>query len=350
MSFAPVIDLRSDLLSRPTEAAIDAMCAAVRRPAVFGLREDPSQHELETRAAALLGKEDALLFPTCSMANEAALLVLGRPGEVLLTQELAHVVTSEAGGPAALAGLVPRAVPGGPAPPIESWLELFESGDELKPRTGVLVLENTHNRSGGTPLTQAYSRGIVREARKAGIHCHLDGARVFNAAVALDCEPADLTESFDTVAVSLNKGLGAPLGAMLAGSRELMREAVIVRQRLGGGIRPSGVVAAPAAVLLDSWRDVSHDHRRARLLANALEDLPGFRVDPPTSNIVVLTIDGNRGSRSSEACDALAREGVLALPFGARRIRFVTYRGLSDREVHAAIDGIRRALNGWERS
>src|SRR5918993_3100775 len=131
MSFAPVIDLRSDLLSRPTEAAIDAMCAAVRRPAVFGLREDPSQHELETRTAALLGKEDALLFPTCSMANEAALLVLGRPGEVLLTQELAHVVTSEAGGPAALAGLVPTAVPGGPAPPIESWLELFESGDEL---------------------------------------------------------------------------------------------------------------------------------------------------------------------------------------------------------------------------
>jgi threonine aldolase len=214
----------------------------------------------------------------------------------------------------------------------------------------VIVLENTHNRSGGTPLTHAYSREIVREARKAGIRCHLDGARVFNAAVALDCEPADLTESFDTVAVSLNKGLGAPLGAVLAGSGELIREAVIVRQRLGGGIRPSGVVAAAAAALLDSWRDVAQDHHRARLLAKALEDLPGFRVDPPTSNIVVLTVDGDHGSHASEACQALAREGVLALPFGQRGIRFVTYRGLTDSEVHAAADGIRRALNGWERS
>ena len=344
MSSVSLIDLRSDLLSQPTEAALEAMYAAARRPVAFGLREDPAQRELERRSATLLGKEDALLFPTCSMANEAALLLLGHPGEVLLTQEFAHVITSEAGGPAALAGLLPKAVAGGPVPEIGDWLALFEGGDELKPTTGVLVLENTHNRSGGTPLPSDYTRKIITHARKAGIRCHLDGARLFNAAVALESEPADLAQDFDTVAISLNKGLGAPIGAVLAGSGEVIKEALRVRQRLGGGVRPSGVVAAPAVALLDSWRDVAEDHRRAGLLADALAALPGFNVNRPPSNIVLLTANADRSFRPVDACKLLQTQGVLALPFGARAIRFVTYRGLTDDQIHAAADAIREAL------
>jgi threonine aldolase len=343
-----VIDLRSDLLSKPSEAAIEAISAAARRIGAFGLREDSSQRELEARIAALLGTEDALLVPTCSMANEVALLLLGSPGDVLLTQEFAHVITSEAGAPAAFAGLVAKVAPGGPTPEPESWLELFDDGDELKPRTGVLVLENTHNRSGGTPLSADYTRKIVERAKEAGIRCHLDGARLFNAAVALGSKPVDLTRNFDTVAVSLNKGLGAPLGAVLAGSAELVRRAVTVRQRLGGGIRPTAVVAAPALAMLDSWPEVAEDHRRARLIASELAELRGFKVHPPATNIVLITASADARFSPAHACQTLEQHGVRALPFGTQAIRLVTYRGLSDDDCRAAAEAIRRALGPFE--
>ena len=342
MSPRPTVDLRSDLLSRPSADAIDAMARAAAGSGAFGLREDTCQAELERRVASLLGMEDALLFPTCTMANETALLLLGRPGEVVITQEASHVVTSEGGAPAALAGLMPISLGGGATPALAAWVDAIESGDESKPRTGVVVVENTHNRSGGLPLPPDYTGAITDAARRAGVRSHLDGARLFNVAVALDVAPADVAAGFDTVAISLNKGLGAPLGAMLAGRRDTIRRALAIRHRLGGGIRPSGVVAAPALAMLERWPEVAEDHRRARRLAEYLGGIPGFAGERPATNIVLLRPGAGRSPAS--VCEALARAGVLALPFGADRVRFVTYRGLSDDDIDAAAEAIRAAL------
>ena len=339
-----VIDLRSDLLSRPSERAIAAMADAARNSGAFGLREDRAQHALERQAAALLGKEDALVFPTCTMANEVALLLLGCPGETVVTQEEAHVVTSEAGAPAALAGLMLRPLPGGPMPSPAAWAQAAERGDELKSRVSVFVIENTHNRSGGCALLPGYTAQVTALARAAGVRCHLDGARLFNAAIATGTSPAALAGGFDTVAVSLNKGLGAPLGAVLAGSHDLIARALTLRQRLGGGIRPTGIVAAPALAMLDAWESIAEDHRRARRLADALAGLPGAQVEPePQTNIVLLVID-TCGLEPALFCAELARRRVLALPFGPQRVRFVTYRGLTDADIDQAADAIAAAL------
>lgn len=336
------VDLRSDLLSRPTAAAIDAMARAAAMPGEFGLRDDPAQRDLEACAAGLLGKEDALLFPTCTMANGAALILQSRPGDVLLAQEDAHIATSEAGAPAALAGLLLRTVQGGIDPPAARWAEFAVGGDALRPAPALVVIENTHTRSGGRPLSADYTGRVAAVAREAGLRAHLDGARLVNAAVALGTSPAELAAGFDTVSLSLNKGVGAPLGAILAGEAELIVRALPVRQRLGGGIRPTAPFAAAARVMLDRWEDVADDHRRARQLAQALAELDGVDVPPPPTNILLVHFTERGGGRESPArlCAALVRAGLLALPFGPGTVRLVTYRGVSDEDVAAAVAAV----------
>jgi threonine aldolase len=336
-----VIDLRSDFLTRPTPAMRRAMEAAALEPAQFGLREDPHQAALERRAAAVLGKEDALLFPTCTMANEAALMVLTRPGEIVAAQADAHIITSEAGAPAALAGVSVVPVPGAPiAPLIAEWETMARrNSDELRSRVGAFVLENTHNRGGGAMLSAAYTREVCGIAHRHGIGVHIDGARLCNAAVAQSCRPSDLADACDTVAVSLNKGLSAPLGAVLAGSRALIERALIVRQRLGGGIRPTNIVSAAARVALEDWSHLAEDHRRAHRLAERLAGALGLRIDPAAiaTNIVVAGIP-SEGPTPEAFCVMLAERGVLALPFGAGRIRFVIYRDIDDDAIDRAAD------------
>jgi threonine aldolase len=314
----------------------DAMAHAASEPAQFGLREDPRQIALERRAADVLGKEDALLFPTCTMANEAALMLLARPGEIIAAHGDAHIMTSEAGAPAALGGLSVVSVQGDPsAPPIPAWDAMARRNrDELRSRVGAFLLENTHNRGGGAVLSPAYTQEVCAIAHAHGIGVHLDGARVFNAAVAQSCPPAALAAPCDTVAISLNKGLGAPLGAILAGARALIERALVLRQRLGGGIRPTGIVSAAALIALEDWSHLGDDHRRARRLAQRLARAPGLSVDPAAvvTNIVVAGLAP--GGRSPEAfCAALAALGVLALPFGPDQIRLVLYRDIDDAAV-----------------
>lgn len=340
------VDLRSDFLTRPTPAMRAAMMEAAELLAQFGLREDPLQRALEERVAQVLGTEDALFFPTCTMASETALLVLTQPGDRVLAQPDAHVVTSEAGAPSALAGVQVVPVPGDPArPPLAAWQTLASApSDELKPRTSAIVLENTHNRAGGALLDVAYVDSVLAISRGAGIRAHLDGSRLFNAAVALGVDPARLCRGFDTVAISLNKGLGAPVGAMLAGTAETIARALVVRQRLGGGLRPTGILAAAALEAMRDWSHLSADHARARALAEGLAAIPALGVPAPATNIVLVDIEGPRLG-AAHVCERLDAIGVKVLPFGPRRIRLVTYRDVTDADLARAIDAFRNVLS-----
>ena len=339
-----MIDLRSDLLTRPTPAML-AAAAAAAGGLHFGLREDPQQRALERRLAEMLAHEDSLVFPTCTMANLTAALLLGRRGTRAVLQRDAHVLTSEAGGLSAFAGLIPDPLPGDAAmPDVESWERAGAVGDEQKPRASLFVLENTHNRAGGIAVPPDYSREVIAIARAAGVALHLDGSRIFNAAAALGTSVADLASGFDMVAVSLNKTFGAPIGAALAGSRALIDQAVTVRQRLGGGIRPTGPAAAATLAGLDDSH-VAATHALAATLAQGLASIPGLRVDAldTRTNIVVAEVAGD-GFTAPQLCDRLARDGLLALPFDIRRLRFITYRGINARDIDAAIVIVERVM------
>ena len=339
-----VIDLRSDFLTRPTPAMLAAGAAAAA-DLHFGLREDPQQLALEQRLAEMLGHEDALVFPTCTMANLAAALLLGRRGTRAVMPRDAHVLTSEAGGMAGLAGLIPDPLPGDPAmPDLESWDRAAAIGDEQKPPASLFVLENTHNRAGGIAVSAAYSESVVGIARSSGIPSHLDGSRLFNAAAALGVSVADLARGFDTVSVSLNKSFGAPLAAALTGSRVLIAQAVTIRQRLGGGIRPTGPAAAATLAGLDS----SHFHEAhalAATLARGLAGAPGLLVDTTgtRTNIVVAEI-ADPALTAPRLRDRLARDGLLVLPFDARRLRFIVYRGITAQDIDRAVAIVEQAM------
>jgi threonine aldolase len=345
---APPIDLRSDFLTRPTPAMLRAMAEAAEAPAAFGLREDPWQRRLEERTAALLGTEDALLFPTCTMANEAAIMLWARPGDAVLCHADAHIVGSEAGAPAALAGVTLRPLPGEHgAPPPELWaVAAAPPRDAQRSRAALFVLEQTHNRASGHALPLSHTDAVATAARAVGARLHLDGARLFNAAIALGETPSRLAQGADSVAVSLNKGLGAPQGAMLAGPAAFIAEALRIRQMLGGGIRPSGMIAAAGLVALEGWSHLADDHRRAALLADGVGGIRGITplIPPTPTNIVVLRLDPCIGG-AEVVVRELAAEGVLALPFGPDLLRLVTWRAVTDADVTRAIGALARVLD-----
>jgi len=236
-----MIDLRSDFLAHGTPAMTEAWARAAREPYRFGLREDPHQAALERRIADMTAHEDALVFPTCTMANLVEIMLNATRGTRVLTHEGAHVITSEACGAAAFAGVQLVPLVGDPqSNQPEQWRTAATEGDAQKPATSLFVLENTHNRAAGLPLPLSYTTAVLAIARERGIRTHLDGSRLFHAAAALGTTIDALARGFDTVSLSLNKGFGAPIAAALAGSRSSIEQAVILRQRLGGGIRPHG--------------------------------------------------------------------------------------------------------------
>ena len=341
---AGVVDLRSDFLARPTPAMQEAWAAACGTPFEFGLREDPYQVTLERRIADMTGQEDALVFPTCTMANLVGIIVGSTRGSRVLTHEDAHVITSEAGGAAAFAGVQLVPVRGDPiANEPARWAEAEGKGDAQKPTTSLFVLENTHNRAAGMPLSVEYVQRVVEIARARSIGLHLDGSRLFHAAAALGTTVATLASGFDTVSLSLNKGFGAPVAAVLAGSRSRIGEALLVRQRLGGGIRPTGPAAAATLAALDDLAHFEQAQHLARRLSEALAAIPGIHVPTPTTNIVVVGLSQKHDP--AELMQArLARRGLLALAFGERRLRMVTYRGVGDAEIERAIEIARDVL------
>ena len=348
MTLLRAIDLRSDFLAHPTDRMLDAYRAHAARGS-YGLREDPLQRELEAEVALLLGCEDALIFPTCTMANQAALLLHTSPGDTVLCQENAHILTSEAGGAAAWAGVLLRPVPGHSVEaPIERWVEAARPAHGAAQSSPALCcFENTHNRLGGCAASADYGVRLASALRAAcRVKLHLDGARVLYAAAALGTTPAALAGPFDTVSISLNKGLGAPIAAALAGPRDAIGRAERIRQRLGGGIRPVAAAAAAALVALEDYSHLAHDLRRAKRFAARLAGCErlDFKSWPTASNLVFFGLTGAPFA-AAEFVAKCAALGVLLTSPAPNRLRAVFYRGVTDDDVERAADIVERVAS-----
>ena len=330
-----MIDLRSDLLTVPTAEMWEAMRAAELGWATYG--EDASVNELCGRVAELLGKADALWVPTCGMANLVALLTFCEPGDRVVLEASSHVMTSEAMGIEELARLEPRSLwaADGRLDPAEVD-ELVAESDAV-----LLVLENTHTRAGGTVLSVELTEALAAAAKTHGCRVHLDGARLVNAAVALGVPLADLAAPANSVALSLNKGVAAPMGTVLAGSEAVVERARLMLRRVGGAsVHRAGIAAAAALVALDTVAErIAADHRRARDLADRLRAVEGLRVDPEVveTNIVLVDV-GATGLLPDELLPLLAECGLRALQRDTSRIRLVTHGRVDDDDVVRAAE------------
>ena len=335
-----LIDLRSDFLSTPTEEMVQAMTRAASARSYFGLRESPIQKRLEELAAEILGKDDALLFPTCTMCNQTAIAVQCDPGDNFIAEAKSHCVLSEGGAPAAIAGTMPVAVNGNRGSmSLADVADSISEGDEQRGHTALVVLENTPNRFAGAILDQEAVDAVCILSHERGVSVHMDGARLFNAAVALKMTPSYLCRHVDSVAFSLNKGLCAPMGAVLAGERGFIKEALRVRQRLGGGWRPTNIVAAAGIIALECMIErLADDHERAMRLAKGIEQsgmLP-VHVETGGTNLVVVHVDPLK-ARVGDIVGILEQEGVLVLPFGPSSFRMALYRDIDDVAVEYVI-------------
>jgi threonine aldolase len=320
------IDLRSDTVTRPTPAMRKAIAEAEVGDDV--LDGDPTVRRLEERVAAMLGKPKALFFPTGTMANQAALWMLGTPGTEVYCHDDSHIVNWEIAGTAALAGLQVRVVRGGPVMTASDLRATFRSPSPHAPRASLVCVENTHNGAGGMVTPVAQLREIQATAAEAGLPVHLDGARLWNAAVATGTSLADFAACADTVMVSFSKGLGAPAGAALVGSDTAMRYAWETRKRLGGGMRQSGILAAGALHGLDvHLPNLGEDHRRAKVLAAALAGAKSASVVPPDTNILMVDL---KGLGSADVVARAKAGGVLVTSWSPTRIRCVLHLDIDD--------------------
>ncbi len=339
----PVIDLRSDTATKPTPGMRAAIAAA--EVGDEQLREDPTVNELQRRAATLLGQEEALFLPTATMANQIALRVLGEPGGVLVGEERTHALIYEAGGPAVHAGLVTHGLPGVAGRITSAQLdEVVTTADWAQPAS-VVVLENTHRSAGGRVWPLDELRDVVATARQLGLSVHLDGARLFNAAVASGVAPATYGALADTVQICFSKGLGCPFGAVLAGSAETIARAWREKFLFGGAMRQAGIAAAAALYALDHHVErLAEDHARARRLAEGLA-AAGLPVDADAVETNFVGVDvAPLGLTTAEARERLAREGVLASVLRPGVLRLATYLGIGDAEIEHALAAIPRAL------
>ncbi len=346
MSLPPLeVDLYSDTKTRPTAAMRRAMAAAeVGDEQAF---EDPTVNALVERVAALLGKEAAVFLPSGTMANEIAYRLHVRPGEEIVLDATAHAIDAEAGGPAALAGAMLNAVPGTRGVFTAAQLEaaIRPLGRHF-PRTRCVSVENTSNFGGGTVWPLRVLDEVCAAARRHGLATHLDGARLLNAVVASGVAAARICRDFDSCWLDFSKGLGAPIGACLAGSRAFVEEAWRLKQQMGGAMRQAGIVAAGALYALDHHVErLAEDHANARHLAVGLAELPGIVIDPALveTNIVFFEID--RPGLGAEAFDAgLRRQGVRMGAVGPRRVRAVTHLDVDRAAIDRALAAAARVL------
>jgi threonine aldolase len=339
-----VIDLRSDTATKPTPRMYEAIAAAELGDEQR--REDPTVNELQRRAAELLGQEAALFVPTATMANQIALRLLGRRGGELLAEERTHVLVYESGGAAANSGLVMRGLPAEAGRLTPSHLREWEGlcDGDLQPPS-VVVLEQTHRSSGGRVWPLELFEETVAAARDLGVGVHLDGARLFNASVASGVPAATWGALADTVTVCFSKGLGCPLGAVIATSADRLDEAWRSKFQFGGALRQAGIVAAAMLYALDHHVDrLADDHRRAQALAEGLAEA-GLAVDPAATESNFVAIDVRPlGLEASEAAARVAKEGVLVSTLRPGYLRAVTYLGVDDDAIDGAIEAIPRAL------
>ncbi|MFT4946925.1 MAG: threonine aldolase [Natronomonas sp.] len=335
-----MIDLRSDTVTKPSEEMREAARDAEVGDDVYG--EDPTINELEAKAARILGTGDALFVPSGTMGNQIAGRIHTERGAELLCERESHIYKWELAGLAQHAEVQPRTIDAGPRGVVEpeqiraGYVE--ESGH--RPGTAALALENTHNSHGGTAIAPERIAAAAGAAHDLGLTVHLDGARLFNAAAAHDRPAAAFVEPVDTVMCCLSKGLGAPVGSMLAGPEKLIEEAHRVRKLLGGGMRQAGMIAAPGLAALANRERLSEDHRRADRLADGLARIDGLDVDDPETNVVLVHADRPAGAVLDD-CEA---QGVLGVPFAEHTIRFCTHWDVDDDDIDDAIEAVGRAV------
>jgi threonine aldolase len=338
-----MIDLRSDTVTKPTPEMRAAMAAAEVGDDVFG--EDPTVNHLQERAAEIFEKEAALFVPTGSMGNEIAVKVHTKPGEEIIIEERGHILNFELGAASVFSGVTIRAVKSGDGSGHLTWGEIESALHINQPyyvaRTALICLENTHNFAGGSVMTTDQCADVCHRAHALGLPVHMDGARIFNAAVALDTSVSELTRNCNSVLFALSKGLGAPVGSILLGTKEFIEEARIWRKRLGGGWRQAGILAAAGLVALEeSPKRLPEDHENARRLAAGLSEIPGIKIalEEVVTNIVIFDVSA-AAKTTAEICSLLREKGILAIGFGDK-IRMVTHYDVSKEQVEITLEAM----------
>jgi threonine aldolase len=343
-----MIDLRSDTVTKPTPAMRHAMAQAEVGDDVYG--EDPTVNRLQERAAEIFDKEAAIFVPTGSMGNQAAVKLHTRPGQEVVIEERGHIFNFEMATMSAFSGVLARPVKSTDGSGILTWDEIASAiharAAYYVAPTGLIALENSHNLAGGSVLTRGRTEDICARAHDQNLPVHLDGARIFNAAAALGETVADLARPADSVMFCLSKGLGAPVGSMLLGTRAFIDEARVVRKMLGGGMRQAGVLAAAGLIALEeSPKVLPEDHAKAKLLAEGVAELPGVKIDPErvVTNIVIFDVS-ETGLSADGICAQLREHGVLAAGFGSS-IRMVTHYDVSRSDIETALRELRAVLS-----
>ena len=340
-----IIDLRSDTVTKPTPAMRAAIQAAEVGDDVFD--DDPTVHRLQERVAALLGKEAALFVPSGTMSNQICVKAQTSPGDELLCEATCHIYNYEAGGPAVLSGVMCRTLEGD-----YGVLDLSQLEDKIRPdnehlvRTRLVCLENTHNRGGGRVYPLEKIQAISEWGHHHGLLMHLDGARLWNAVVATGIPAAEWARSFDTVSVCFSKGLGAPLGSACAGSRDFIAKARRIRKLFGGAMRQVGIAAAAALYAIDHHIDrLAEDHRNAQVIAQAIADAPGLRLDPTEveTNLVWFEVDPELGT-AKDVTAGLKQRGVWVHAGGPHTVRACTHLDVSAAQAERAAETIRQTM------
>ncbi len=347
----PIVDLRSDTVTKPTPAMRRAMAEAEVGDDVY--REDPTVNRLEVRAAEIFGREAGLFVPSGSMGNQTAIKVYTHHGQEVICEERAHIFSVEMGMMAAFSGCLARTLyaPDG----VLTWETIaphVRAKAGLRASTGLISLENTSNLAGGSVYPLEVSREICKRGHAEGVAVHLDGARIFNAAVTLNRSVRELTEDFDSVMFCFSKGLGAPVGSMLVGSKSFIEEARRMRKMLGGGMRQAGILAAAALIALEESPARLHlDHENARYLASGLAEVPGINIDPAKiqSNILIFDITGT-GLTSAELSKRLKTRNVLANGVTPQSMRMVTHCDVDRAGCAWAIESFREVVSAPQRA
>jgi len=339
-----MIDFASDTKTRPTPGMRAAMAAA--EVGDERANEDPTVNRLNARCAKLLGKEDAVFLPSGTMANEIALAVHCRPGEEVICDATSHIIGFEGGGPAALAGVMIQPLAGRRGIFNAEQLRAALRADRpYAPRQRLVVVEQTSNLGGGAIWPLATLQAVAEVARGAGLSTHMDGARLLNACVASGVEASAFARRFDSVWIDFSKGLGAPGGAVLAGSREFCTEAFRHKLRWGGAMRQSGIIAAACQYALDHQVDrLAEDHAHARRLAEGLAGIPGVAIEPSEVETNLVYFDIDRAMSAAEFCAALQAKGVRMTEMGARRVRAVTHLDVDAAMIERAILAVAEVL------
>ena len=339
-----MIDLYSDTVTLPSPGMRQAMAEAEVGDEQRG--EDPSTNALQARIATLLGKASSIFLPSATMGNAIACRLHTRPGEAIICESNCHILNAETGGLAVHSGIVPRIVNGyrGHFTPGQVEEQLVLSG-HYRPITTMLACEQTHNAAGGTVWPPEQLQAVCKVAHEHGLKTHLDGARLFNAAAALNIPVADFAAPFDTVMLCLSKGLGCPVGAVLAGSAEDIARARTLKQQFGGSMRQSGILAAAALFALDHHVDrLVEDHVNANRLAEGLSEIPGFNVEMPIETNMVFVDIQQTGMTAAEVAARLRQAGVGCSQSSPRRLRFVTHLDVDRDDIGQALLQVRNAM------